>query len=97
MAAIGVESTGSFGATLTRFLVEAGEEVVEVNKPNRQARHIDGKSDRLDAEQIAIEAERYREIFNTIRPHEALDMARPRDIYLTAIPNFPDPETEPET
>ena len=53
VAAIGVESTGSFGATLTRFLAEAGEEVVEVNKPNRQARHMDGKSDRLDAEQIA--------------------------------------------
>jgi transposase len=51
--AIGVESSGSFGATLTRFLIEAGEEVVEVNKPNRQARHMDGKSDRLDAEQIA--------------------------------------------
>jgi transposase len=53
VVAIGVESTGSFGATLTRFVVAAGEEVVEVNKPNRQARHRDGKSDRLDAEQIA--------------------------------------------
>jgi transposase len=53
LRAIGVESSGSFGATLTRFLVDAGEEVVEVNKPNRQARHMDGKSDRLDAEQIA--------------------------------------------
>jgi transposase len=51
--AIGVESTGSFGATVTRFLRDAGEDVVEVNQPNRQARHIDGKSDRLDAEQIA--------------------------------------------
>ncbi|MGH3042177.1 MAG: IS110 family transposase, partial [Gaiellaceae bacterium] len=51
--AIGVESTGSFGATLTRFLVAAGEKVVEVNKPSRQARHLDGKSDRIDAEQIA--------------------------------------------
>jgi transposase len=51
--AIGVESSGSFGATLTRFLIEAGEDVVEVNKPNRHARHMDGKSDRLDAEQIA--------------------------------------------
>jgi transposase len=50
---IGVESTGSFGATLTRFLSSAGEMVLEVNKPNRQARHLDGKSDRLDAEQIA--------------------------------------------
>lgn len=50
---IGVESSGSFGATLTRFLRAAGEDVVEVNKPNRQARHMQGKSDRLDAEQIA--------------------------------------------
>jgi len=50
---IGVESTGSFGATLTRFLTRAGVEVVEVNRPNRLARRMDGKSDRLDAEQIA--------------------------------------------
>jgi transposase len=51
--AIGVESTGNFGAALSRFLTDAGDEVVEVNKPNRQARHLHGKSDRLDAEQIA--------------------------------------------
>jgi transposase len=51
--AIGVESTGSFGATLTRFLTAAGEQVVEVNRPNRIARRMDGKSDRLDAEQVA--------------------------------------------
>ncbi len=50
---VGVESTGNFGAGLTRFLTGAGEIVVEVNKPNRQARHMEGKSDRLDAEQIA--------------------------------------------
>jgi len=53
ISAIGVESTGSFGATLTRALTKAGERVVEVNRPNRQARRMDGKSDRLDAEQIA--------------------------------------------
>jgi len=53
IAAIGVESTGSFGATLTRALSKAGERIVEVNRPNRVARHMDGKSDRLDAEQIA--------------------------------------------
>ena len=35
--AIGVESTGSFGATLTRMLTAAGERVVEVNRPNRLA------------------------------------------------------------
>jgi transposase len=51
--AIGVESTGSYGATLTRLLTGAGERVIEVNRPNRQARRADGKSDRLDAEQIA--------------------------------------------
>jgi transposase len=50
---IGVESTGSFGATLARALTSAGERVVEVNRPNRLARRMDGKSDRLDAEQIA--------------------------------------------
>ncbi|MFC7655453.1 IS110 family transposase [Pseudonocardia benzenivorans] len=51
--AIGVESTGSFGAALTRALTAAGQRVVEVNRPNRLARRMDGKSDRLDSEQIA--------------------------------------------
>jgi transposase len=51
--AIGVESTGSFGAALTRALSAAGQRVVEVNRPNRLARRMDGKSDRLDAEQVA--------------------------------------------
>ena len=53
VVAIGVESTGSFGATLTRFLTAQAVRVVEVNRPNRLARRMDGKSDRLDAEQIA--------------------------------------------
>jgi transposase len=53
VAVIGVESTGSFGATLTRFLSAAAVQVVEVNRPDRAARRKDGKSDRLDAEQIA--------------------------------------------
>jgi transposase len=51
--AIGVDSTGSFGAALSRFLTTRSVRVVEVNRPNRLARHMDGKSDRLDAEQIA--------------------------------------------
>src|SRR3954462_4019890 len=41
--AIGVEGTGSFGATLTRFLTGAGQDVIEVNRPNRVARRMDGK------------------------------------------------------
>ena len=53
VVAIGVESTGSFGATLTRALTKAGVQVVEVNRPNRLVRRMDGKSDQLDAEQIA--------------------------------------------
>jgi transposase len=53
LVTIGVEGTGNFGAALTRHLSAEGEHVLEVNKPNRQARHLDGKSDRLDAEQIA--------------------------------------------
>lgn len=54
LEAIGVESTGSFGATLTRFLTGHGAKVVEANRLNRQARRMDGKSDRLDSEQIAL-------------------------------------------
>ncbi|MCS5498303.1 IS110 family transposase [Cnuibacter physcomitrellae] len=53
LKSIGVESTGSFGAALARELAQHGERVVEVNRPNRLARRMDGKSDRLDAEQIA--------------------------------------------
>src|SRR5215213_1001316 len=34
----GIEGTGSFGAGLSRWLQEQGHEVVEVNRPNRQAR-----------------------------------------------------------
>src|SRR5258708_6417764 len=54
IVAIGVESSGSFGATLTRYLADAGEDVVEVNKPNRQARHMDGQSDPLDAVKLTL-------------------------------------------
>jgi transposase len=46
---VGVEGTGSYGAGLARFLRGAGVEVVEVDRPNRQARHRQGKSDPLDA------------------------------------------------
>ena len=53
IGAIGVEGTGHYGTTLTRYLTGTGERVVEVNRPNRQARRLEGKSDQLDAEQAA--------------------------------------------
>jgi transposase len=49
----GIEGTGSFGAGLTRFLRAQGQVVVEVNRPDRQARRRRGKSDPLDAEAAA--------------------------------------------
>jgi transposase len=50
---IGIEGTGSYGAGLTRHLRRAGVEVVEVDRPNRQARRRNGKSDPLDAVEAA--------------------------------------------
>ncbi len=46
---VGVEGTGSYGVGLSRFLARAGVPVVEVDRPNRQTRHRQGKSDPVDA------------------------------------------------
>jgi transposase len=46
---VGVEGTGSYGAGLTRYLTGKGIRVVEVDRPNRQARHRAGKTDVIDA------------------------------------------------
>ena len=50
-----VEGAGSYGAGLTRLLVDRGESVVEVDRPKRPARRS-GKSDALDAVRAAREA-----------------------------------------
>jgi transposase len=50
---VGVEGTGSYGVGLARALRAAGIEVVEVDRPNRQARRRQGKSDPLDAVEAA--------------------------------------------
>lgn len=50
-----------------------------------------------DGVDLARHVEHQRQIFNTRRPHEALDWRFPRDVYLTATPNFPDPESEPDS
>ena len=49
LARVGVEGTGSYGAGLARSLMARGVEVVEVDCPNRKARHRAGKSDTIDA------------------------------------------------
>jgi transposase len=51
--AFGIEGTSSYGAGLTRYLRAHGQVVVEVNRPDRQARRRHGKSDPLDAEAAA--------------------------------------------
>ena len=46
---VGVESTGSWGAGLTRHLTSVGVVVVEVDRPDRKARRQHGKTDTVDA------------------------------------------------
>ncbi len=46
---VGVEGTGSWGVGLARFLAGGDVAVVEVDRPNRQARRKVGKSDPTDA------------------------------------------------
>jgi len=50
---VGVEGTGSYGAGLTRFLLDHDVVVLEVNRPNRQVRRVKGKSDPIDADNAA--------------------------------------------
>ena len=46
---VGVEGTGTYGAGLTRHLLDHDVEVIEVDRPNRQRRRRAGKSDTTDA------------------------------------------------
>ena len=50
----GIEGTGSYGAGLTRTLLDAGHRVQEMSRPNRQVRRVrGGKTDTIDAEAAA--------------------------------------------
>jgi transposase len=49
----GIEGTGSYGAGVTSFLRRGGYLVLEVNRPDRQIRHLRGKDDSIDAEAAA--------------------------------------------
>src|SRR3954451_24830632 len=51
-----IEGTGSFGAGLTTYLLEHGERVVEIDRPQRPARRNGAKTDELDAVRAAREA-----------------------------------------
>ena len=50
---VGIEGAGSYGAGLARYLTEAGVEVTEVNRPNRQLHRRLGKTDATDAQGAA--------------------------------------------
>jgi transposase len=54
---VGVEGTGSYGAGLTRHLLHHQISVVEVDRPNRQRRRRNGKSDPEDAVSTARAAQ----------------------------------------
>ncbi len=51
--AFGIEGTGSYGAALTSFVRRHGHKVIEVARPDRRLRRLNGKSDTLDAENAA--------------------------------------------
>jgi transposase len=53
---VGVESTGSYAAGLTRHLVGAGVRVLEINQPHAHTRRRRGKTDAIDAEIAARHA-----------------------------------------
>src|SRR5438876_526486 len=59
--AFAIEGTASFGAGLTRFLVDGGEQVFEVGRLRRE-RRSGGKTDALDAVRAA------RSVFEQKRP-----------------------------
>jgi transposase len=53
---VGVESTGSYAAGLTRHLLAEGVRVLEVNQPHPHTRRRRGKTDAIDAELAARHA-----------------------------------------
>ena len=53
LSAVGVEGTGTYGAGLTRFLLDQGVRVLEADRPDRRTRRRRGKSDPVDAEAAA--------------------------------------------
>jgi transposase len=50
---VGIESTGTYGAGLLRFMQQAAVPVLEVTTPDKQDRRRRGKNDDLDAQNAA--------------------------------------------
>lgn len=65
---IAAEGTGSYGAGLTRALVQVGHEVVEARPPKRAQRAGKGKSDLIDAHAAAT----------SVLPKDTAELIRPR-------------------
>ena len=53
LAAVAIESTGSYASALVRYLREHDVQVLEVNQPHAHTRRRRGKSDAIDAELAA--------------------------------------------
>lgn len=53
VVAFGIEGTGSYGAGLTSLVRRRGHKVIEVVRPDRRERRLNGKSDLLDAHNAA--------------------------------------------
>ncbi|MCA1694989.1 MAG: transposase [Actinobacteria bacterium] len=53
LARVGVEGTSSYGAGLVRYLRQAGVSALEVDRPDRRVRRVQGKSDAIDASAAA--------------------------------------------
>lgn len=105
------DNGSAFKAVRFARFIDSRPELVHI-RTRRKSPHTNGVRERAfgslkyehlyreeitDSIMLADEAEDYRQIFNRIRPHEALEMRRPTDVYLTATPNFPRPEPEPDS
>jgi transposase len=88
LAVAGVEGTGSYGAGLARHLAAAGVRVVEVDRPDRQDRARQGKSDPLDA--VSARQERTQ----AINQARALIMTGPEELRARFVRRSPGQLTE---
>ena len=52
---------------------------------------ISNRDEITEGVMLGHETEQSPQILNTIRPHEGLEMRRPTDVYLTAVPNLEHP------